>query len=71
MNGVAERLRDEARAAARRLSVEERLLLALRLGDSDASILAGARGIDLETARRALRAQRQEGRRPSRCASGD
>lgn len=68
---VADSVRDATREASRSLSAEERILLSLRLGDSDASILAGARGISLEEARRIIRAQRQAGRRPSRCASGN
>lgn len=69
MRGVADRLRAETLAADARLSAEERVLQALRLGDSDAAILAGARGIDLAAARRVLKAQRQAGRRPSGCAA--
>lgn len=70
MDGVARTLRRESLAATRLLSTSKRILLALRLGDSDAALLAGARGIDVEAARRFLRAQRQAGRTRSRCAAG-
>ena len=70
MDGVARTLRRETLAASQSLSASERILLALRLGDSDAALLAGARGIDVEAARRLLRAQRQAGRTRSRCAAG-
>jgi hypothetical protein len=69
MSRVADQLRAEVRGAGPARSAEERVLLALRLGDSDAAILAAARGIDRAEARRILRAQRQAGRRRSRCAS--
>jgi len=66
---VADRLRSETAALDRARSPSERLLLALQLGDSDAALLAGARGVGEEAARRILRRQRQAGRRPSRCAA--
>ena len=44
------------------------MVLAFRLGDSDAEILAAARGIGVADARRELDRQRQTGRRPSGCA---
>ena len=69
MDGVARTLRRETLAASQSLSASERIQLALRLGDSDAALLAGARGIDVEAARRLLRAQRQAGRTRSRCAA--
>lgn len=69
MSRVADSLRAKTAAADRARTPAERLLLALRLGDSDAALLAGARGLGEEAARGLLRRQRQVGRRPSRCAT--
>jgi len=66
---VADSLRAETAAADRARTPAERLLLALSLGDGDAALLAGARGLSAEEARHLLRRQRQAGRRPSRCAA--
>jgi hypothetical protein len=67
MRSVADDLRDESRAADERLTPEERIELALRLGDEDLETFRSARGLDVETARRLLQLQRQTGRQPSKC----
>lgn len=51
------------------LSVPERIALALALGDEDLALFVRTSGLELETARRRLRSQRQYGRVPSACAS--
>lgn len=68
MISVAAQLRRGTLAANQALSPEDRVVLAFRLGDTDAEILAAARGIGVADARRELDRQRQTGRRPSGCA---
>ncbi len=68
MTSIAAQLRRGTLDASQALSPEGRVLLALRLGDSDAEILAAARGIGVAAARRELARQRQAGRRLSGCA---
>jgi hypothetical protein len=69
MASVADGLRQADREAVARLSGEERIALALMLGDADVEALQQARGIDRETAVRVIRRQRQAGRQPSACMS--
>jgi hypothetical protein len=69
MASVADELRRIDREALARLSGEERIALALALGDTDVEALQQARGIDRETAVRVIRRQRQAGRQPSACMS--
>ena len=57
--------RDDARALAA-LSADDRVSLALRLGDDDLEIYRHAQGLSREDALRALRRARQAGR--VRCA---
>ena len=67
MNSVANELREVERQELARMTVSERLALALRLGDDDLELFAKARNIDRESASTRLRSGRQNGRRPSRC----
>lgn len=67
VKSVADRVRAATRANVLAMSPEERLELAFTLGDEDVRSLAEARGVDLLTARRIIRRQRQAGRRPCRC----
>lgn len=67
MTSVADELREAQRQELRRMTVSERLALALRLGDDDLELFAKARNIDRESGSALLRRGRQNGRRPSRC----
>lgn len=69
MPSVGETLRRATLQADRALSAEERVLLALRLGDSDLELAVAASGRSAEDVRAQLIQQRQAGRRPSRCAT--
>lgn len=62
--------RDTARAIAR-LSPEERVALALRLGEEDVSAYAAARGTTTSEARVAFRRSRRAGRTSSLSHDGD
>jgi ribosomal protein S11 len=67
---VADELRRDQRAAVSRLSVAERIRLALELGLRDLEIFMEASGLERQAARRELRRRRAAGRRPSKSASG-
>ena len=67
IRSVAEDLRKSDREAVLKLSIEERVELALRLGDEDLDLFCRTQGLDRETAVRVLQRRRQAGRRPSRC----
>lgn len=67
MRSVADDLKQADREAMARLSVEERIALALSLGDSDLDALQHARGIGRAAAVRVFERQRQTGRTPSAC----
>lgn len=69
MKSVADDLRDELREEMRRLSVDERIQLALRLGEEGLERFRQANGLDRETAIRLLQRRRQAGRTPSKCMS--
>ena len=69
MKSVADDLRAELREKINRLSVEERLELALRLGEEGLELFRQANGLDRRTAIRLLQRRRQAGRRPSKCMS--
>lgn len=69
MRSVADDLRNELREEMKRLSVEERLELALRLGEEGLELFRQANGLDRETAIRLLQRRRQAGRAPSKCMS--
>ena len=64
---VAEELRSELTADVQKLTLDERLELAFRLGDEAVADYASANGVDRETALRVLLKQRHVGRRHSRC----
>jgi hypothetical protein len=66
---VAEELRAELHADMLALSIEERICLALELGDRAVCLYADAEGISSDEARRVLMRNSQKGRRPSRIAS--
>ncbi|MFZ5481642.1 MAG: hypothetical protein ACOZNI_33070 [Myxococcota bacterium] len=68
MSPIADRAREADRAAAAATTPEERIALALRLGERDARVYAEAHGVSMEEARRVLRENRRRGRTPSRCA---
>jgi hypothetical protein len=69
MRSVADDLRDELREETSRLTVQERIEQALRLGERGLEIFQKANGLDRETALRELQRRRQAGRRPSKCIS--
>jgi hypothetical protein len=67
MRSVADSLRADTLAADARRAADQRLEIALRLGDADVSLLATARAMSDAEARRHIARQRQHGRRPSGC----
>jgi len=69
MKSVADDLRAELREEINRLSVQERIELALRMGDEGVELFRQAKGLDRETAIRLLERRRQAGRTPSKCMS--
>lgn len=69
MRSVADSLRDELQDDLLRLSFEERMALALQLGERGLEIFRQATGLDREAAIRELQRQRQAGRTPSKCMS--
>ena len=66
---VADDLREELQEEGLLLSFEERMALALRLGERGLEIFRQATGLDREAAIRELQRQRQAGRTPSKCMS--
>jgi hypothetical protein len=71
VKSVADQLRRDTAARIRRLSVTERVSLALSLGDQDLELYMRASGRPRPEALRILRAQRIRGRTTSRAASFD
>ncbi|HEX7185036.1 MAG TPA: hypothetical protein VF756_24625 [Thermoanaerobaculia bacterium] len=69
MRSVADDLREELQEEILLLSFEERMALALRLGERGLEMFRQANGLDRETAFRELQRQRQAGRIPSKCMS--
>lgn len=69
MRSVADDLRDELEEEMLRLPLEERMKLALQLGERGLEMFRQANGLDRETALRELQRQRQAGRTPSKCIS--
>ncbi|MEA2562748.1 MAG: hypothetical protein QOH06_4252 [Acidobacteriota bacterium] len=67
MRSVADDLRDELQEEVLRLPFEERMALALRLGERGLEMFRQANGLDREIALRER--QRQAGRTPSKCMS--
>jgi hypothetical protein len=58
-------MRAELHADVQRLSAQDRLALAFRLGDDDVAILCASKGLTIAEARAAVRRARSHGRRPS------
>jgi hypothetical protein len=69
MHSVADELRRDTAARVAQLSVQERIELALSLGDADLDLYIRASGKNHDEALRDLRAQRARQRTPSRTAS--
>jgi hypothetical protein len=71
VDSVADRLRDEDRRALLAMSTEERVRLALALGERDLDTfrLSHVPPLTRQEAARRLERQRQTGRRPSGCMS--
>jgi hypothetical protein len=69
MKSVADDLRNELHQETSSLPWEERLALALRLGEEGLRRFCEANGHDRETGLRLLQRQRQAGRTPSKCIS--
>jgi hypothetical protein len=69
MRSVADDLRDETREEMRRLTIQERIELVLRLGERGLEVFRQANGLDREAAVRELQRRRQASRRPSNCIS--
>ncbi len=69
MKSVADELRERDREAIRKLSFEERLELAFKLGEEDLALFCQHKGVDRETGIKLLQRRRQAGRRPSKCIS--
>ena len=71
MRAVADQLRRDTHACALALPVMARIELSLQLGDDDVALYAAHAQLDLDEARRRLRAQRVLGRTISRVARPD
>jgi hypothetical protein len=69
MKSVADELRERDREALRKLTVEERMELAFKLGEEDLALFCQHQGVDRRTGMRLLQRRRQAGRRPSKCMS--
>jgi hypothetical protein len=69
MRSVADDLRDELQEDLLRLSFEERMALALRLGERGLEMFCQASGLDRKAALREHQRQRQAGRAYSKCMS--
>jgi len=69
MSALAEYLRQRARNDVQQLSPDERIKLALSLGDDDVRMFCAASGEEPAAARQRLAATRQIGRRASASAS--
>jgi hypothetical protein len=69
MRSVADDLREEFQEEVLRLPFEERMALALRLGEQGLEMFCQASGLDRHAAIRELQRQRQAGRTPSKCMS--
>jgi hypothetical protein len=69
MRSVADEAREQSRREVGQLSAEQRIALALRLGERDLELYCGKHGLDRDSGRRRLRRQRQQGRELSACMS--
>lgn len=64
---LAEQLREEQRQDVMKMTPEERLELALRLGEDDLQFFMSSNGLEREEAIRVLERFQQAGRKRSRC----
>lgn len=71
MRSVADQLRRDTQGRILDLPVMARIELSLQLGDDDVALYAAHAHLDLDEARRRLRAQRAHGRTISRAARPD
>lgn len=69
MSALAAYLRERTAAETEGLSTEERLALALTIGDDDLNLFCLSTGLTAEDARARVRASRRHGRRASRVAN--
>jgi hypothetical protein len=69
MRSVADDLREELQEEVLRLPFEERMALALKLGERGLEMFCQASGLDRDAAIRELQRQRQASRTPSKCIS--
>ncbi len=67
MKSVAEEAKADQLRKVEAMSVDERVRLALRLGDDDLAILCSVQGLTREEAISRIRRQRQIGRASSAC----
>jgi hypothetical protein len=67
MRSVADALREESQHAVARLSIAERMQLALRLGEQSLELYMAYHDVDRARALKAFRARTQAGRRSCRC----
>lgn len=68
MRSVADELREDSRRRMMALTPDERLRLALLLGDADIALFQAAQSLTFVEARARLARSRQTGRVPSRAA---
>lgn len=66
--GQGDEFREQTIRHVLSLPVADRIALALQLGDDDLRLFVSTSGLAPAVARQRLRAQRQHGRAPSRCA---
>lgn len=71
MRSVADDLRSETREAAARLTADQRIALAMTLGDDDVAMYRAMHRLTDEAARTAVRRTRAVGRIPSRSNDPD
>ena len=69
MESVADELRKRDREAILKLSFEERLELAFKLGEEDLALFCQHQEVDRRTGIRLLQWRRQAGRQPCKCIS--
>lgn len=69
MASVADQFRRDTAALVARLSVQERIALALSLGDDDLALYVRTSGTERDTAVSELQARHARGRTPSRAAA--
>lgn len=70
MSSCADHFKEETRLAAARMTVEQRILRALALGQCDLEIYATVSGLTVEQASLNLRTRRSAARRSAQIARG-